>query len=322
MILAAAMIVLTAGCEKKGNESVPESSSAVSSATLETTAVSETETVKTVMATEPEKQINYVQDLNAFVYFQDSGEIKNETDDNGVGYFWQFIYSSAVNEKMIKEYADLLCDKYGFEKIKEENKDDLMYYLKYKEAGTKPFSWAKTDGIDLLVSLTPGKYAIVYFSDGLEYSDCKERTSYSLEVKETETAAPVTIPYEEEHYAPSPLYEDEEYYDYDGGQDTYEEEYEEYGEDDDHGGYDPGYWDWNNDDDNGITKIKCWKCHGDGTIACTQCDGFGKTYSYIQTPNYAGDLTPNNGSAVGSTCMKCHGSGSITCPNCGGTGKT
>ncbi len=71
------------------------------------------------------------------------------------------------------------------------------------------------------------------------------------------------------------------------------------------------------DDDNGVS-IKCTKCHGEGTIACTNCDGLGYKIVYIQTPNYSGHSDTSSESK--ETCYKCHGSGTITCTRCGGSG--
>ncbi|MCC8107368.1 MAG: hypothetical protein LIO99_15455 [Clostridiales bacterium] len=72
-----------------------------------------------------------------------------------------------------------------------------------------------------------------------------------------------------------------------------------------------------NDDDTGVT-IKCTKCHGEGTIACTNCDGLGYKIVYIQTPNYSGHSDTSSESK--ETCYKCHGTGTITCTRCGGSG--
>ena len=59
--------------------------------------------------------------------------------------------------------------------------------------------------------------------------------------------------------------------------------------------------------------VKCVKCHGQGTISCTQCDGKGYTIQYTN-------------SAIGGkkgetqvTCSKCHRQGTITCPRCHGS---
>ncbi|MCD7764013.1 MAG: hypothetical protein LUI14_12640 [Lachnospiraceae bacterium] len=71
------------------------------------------------------------------------------------------------------------------------------------------------------------------------------------------------------------------------------------------------------DNDTGVT-IKCTKCHGEGTIACTNCDGLGYKIVYIQTPNYSGHSDTSSESK--ETCYKCHGSGTITCTRCGGSG--
>lgn len=71
--------------------------------------------------------------------------------------------------------------------------------------------------------------------------------------------------------------------------------------------------------DPGTPKIKCTKCHGEGTVKCSQCDGEGGKYiTDNSTPNYAGSLS---GPKVGKTwekCRKCDGTGSMTCPRCHG----
>ncbi|MCC8050219.1 MAG: hypothetical protein LIP10_06090 [Clostridiales bacterium] len=76
-------------------------------------------------------------------------------------------------------------------------------------------------------------------------------------------------------------------------------------------------YDTDDDDDTGVT-IKCTKCHGEGTIACTNCDGLGYKIVYIQTPNYSGHSDTSSESK--ETCYKCHGTGTITCTRCGGSG--
>lgn len=64
---------------------------------------------------------------------------------------------------------------------------------------------------------------------------------------------------------------------------------------------------------------KCSKCHGDGKITCTNCDGLGYKIKYgSATPNYSGSKAGSRTAQTKETCFKCRGSGKITCPKCGG----
>lgn len=72
---------------------------------------------------------------------------------------------------------------------------------------------------------------------------------------------------------------------------------------------------------NAGVKVKCYKCNGSGTIACTNCDGKGYKETYVTVPNYSGSTSPNTSSKSKETCYKCHRSGTITCPRCNGEGK-
>lgn len=67
------------------------------------------------------------------------------------------------------------------------------------------------------------------------------------------------------------------------------------------------------------TQVKCYKCHGEGTIECSRCDGEGGKWIYDNsTPNYSGHS--NTTSRTWDRCSKCGGSGSMTCTACGGSG--
>lgn len=79
-----------------------------------------------------------------------------------------------------------------------------------------------------------------------------------------------------------------------------------------------GSWDSTSESVKGL----CWKCHGEGRIDCTQCNGSGGKWVYSQVPNYGGSTSPNNTAQNWENCFKCGGSGKITCPNCGGSGYT
>lgn len=66
-------------------------------------------------------------------------------------------------------------------------------------------------------------------------------------------------------------------------------------------------------------EIKCYKCHGDGDVTCSNCNGRGYKIKYVSSPNYSGHSSTSRESK--ETCYKCHGSGEITCSTCGGDGK-
>lgn len=74
------------------------------------------------------------------------------------------------------------------------------------------------------------------------------------------------------------------------------------------------------DDGNEVT-IRCSKCHGTGSIACTNCGGLGYKETTVGAPNYSGNLSGPSYGTSKQTCYKCHGSGSITCTRCGGSGR-
>lgn len=89
------------------------------------------------------------------------------------------------------------------------------------------------------------------------------------------------------------------------------------------GGSSGGSSDWSNwGGGSGLPKIEtnCYKCHGSGSITCTNCDGKGYKEKYGSVPNYSGSSRSNSYTSR-ETCFKCHGSGSITCTQCGGSGK-
>ena len=65
----------------------------------------------------------------------------------------------------------------------------------------------------------------------------------------------------------------------------------------------------------------CTKCHGDGKIDCSQCNGKGGKYVYVSGgPNYG--TGHSTSTQKWENCSKCHGSGEVTCTSCGGSGKT
>ena len=66
-------------------------------------------------------------------------------------------------------------------------------------------------------------------------------------------------------------------------------------------------------------STKCYKCHGDGEIRCSACDGQGGHYEYKSVPNYSGKGTTTSKTWI--RCSKCRGTGKMKCPVCGGTGK-
>ncbi len=75
--------------------------------------------------------------------------------------------------------------------------------------------------------------------------------------------------------------------------------------------------DWDDDDDGGTSlRIACPKCHGDGEVECSQCDGDGGKWVYDSVPNYSGhsDTTAK----TWESCFKCGGDGEVTCPKCHG----
>ena len=74
------------------------------------------------------------------------------------------------------------------------------------------------------------------------------------------------------------------------------------------------------DDGNEVT-IRCSKCHGTGSIACTNCGGLGYKETTVGAPNYSGNLSGPSYGTSKQTCYKCNGSGSITCTRCGGSGR-
>lgn len=69
---------------------------------------------------------------------------------------------------------------------------------------------------------------------------------------------------------------------------------------------------------NSGTKTRCYKCHGDGRISCTNCDGRGYKTKYVSVPNYSGSSKTSE--EVRENCFKCSGGGRISCTNCGGSG--
>lgn len=76
----------------------------------------------------------------------------------------------------------------------------------------------------------------------------------------------------------------------------------------------------NNDDSTWhgtVPEIKCTKCHGEKTVACTNCDGKGYKEKVVESPNFGGGIKRET---VKEKCYKCS-NGQITCPRCGGTGK-
>ncbi len=67
-------------------------------------------------------------------------------------------------------------------------------------------------------------------------------------------------------------------------------------------------------------ETKCYKCHGSGSVTCSQCDGSGHETRYVSSPNFSGSTRGSNSASTNVTCGKCHGSGSVTCPACHGSG--
>ena len=65
------------------------------------------------------------------------------------------------------------------------------------------------------------------------------------------------------------------------------------------------------------TKIQtpCIKCHGNREVTCTQCNGSGGKWIYVNS------AIGGNSGRHWENCFKCKGSGKITCPRCHGTGK-
>ena len=59
-------------------------------------------------------------------------------------------------------------------------------------------------------------------------------------------------------------------------------------------------------------RTHCSKCHGDGKITCSRCDGKGGKYIYDNSTRSTGRTWEN--------CSKCKGAGKVECPNCGGDG--
>ena len=76
-------------------------------------------------------------------------------------------------------------------------------------------------------------------------------------------------------------------------------------------------WSSSHSSSSGI-KTRCYKCHGDGKISCTNCDGRGYKTKYVSSPNYSGHSRTSQ--EVRESCFKCSGGGRITCTNCGGSG--
>lgn len=66
----------------------------------------------------------------------------------------------------------------------------------------------------------------------------------------------------------------------------------------------------------------CTKCHGSGSVSCSNCSGKGYKEKYISTPNFSGSTSFKSSSTVRENCFKCHGSGKTSCSRCGGSGKT
>lgn len=68
--------------------------------------------------------------------------------------------------------------------------------------------------------------------------------------------------------------------------------------------------------------ITCVKCHGSGSVSCSNCSGRGYKEKTKSTPNYSGKKGGAKSYTVKENCYKCHGSGSTTCTRCGGSGRT
>ena len=59
-------------------------------------------------------------------------------------------------------------------------------------------------------------------------------------------------------------------------------------------------------------RTSCHKCHGDGKVDCSRCDGKGGKYIYDNSTRSTG--------RTWEYCSKCGGDGKVECTNCGGDG--
>lgn len=61
-------------------------------------------------------------------------------------------------------------------------------------------------------------------------------------------------------------------------------------------------------------KTICWKCHGEGELACDRCKGTGRIYKTVSVPNYTGKQTTQK--TTWSRCSSCGGDGKVDCNKC------
>lgn len=231
------------------------------------------------------------QDFVSYVYGNTVYDSEKDNDDHR---FYDINIANA-DSSVIEEYIDLLVSSYNFEVTNEYvldvySRDSYYRFLRFNGGDVSTFQYDTYSrcglvDTDLFVFYYQSGSSLrieLKVAYGLDYDDYGDRSSY--------------VP------PPEPVIDD-------GGSSGG-------GSSGDWSGYDNG-----GDDFRPEYKVMCSKCHGSGTIACTQCDGRGYMNSYIQTPNYSGSLYPNNSYNSGDKCMKCHGTGELTCPDCDGNGK-
>lgn len=291
MCILLAMCTVSCGSKDRTDNSIPTSDpiptpdpSLVSQFNL----TAEPEPTATPRATETatEPPVRKLSD-NAMPDFQSfSGNRLKEHSKVVDNSFTKIVYFTDCNKKFVNEYMDLLQSKYKFKLRRSKQTSDIDiydYWFDYK--GNKNIStFEKNDEKNVAIHilayyLGDDNYEIqISYADGLDYTDTGDRTSYSLSNKNENDVSGNSQDSESSN----------DYSSSDSGSSR----------------------------SSSGTKVKCWKCHGDGEIPCTNCDGKGFKEKTVSAPNYDGKSAGNTQKTYRETCFKCKGTQKQPCPVC------
>lgn len=134
------------------------------------------------------KNSRSIPDFNAYLFDCDPDlKYEKKTDSDGVDYNVEIVHTvSGSKTDIVDEYINLLCNDYNFKLTKSEDKTGTyFYYFDYTgidSSSLNKFDWS-TFGYEksnLVIILHSRKSVWIYASDGLEYGDYGDRTSYDI----------------------------------------------------------------------------------------------------------------------------------------------